>query len=222
MWSKEKKQATLSTFRRKAILPLAMFAVMTAAGAYAQSDNGSIVGTVTDQTGAIVPNAGSHRDQCPDRPEVQCHLKRFGRVPHLRSTPPGNYQANVQASGFQAQTVSFAESVSTAQTLAFTLTPGTVGTTVQVTDAAPLVNTSNATIGEVIQGEQVTDLPLNGRNFTGLALLAPGVTRGAYGDAASGTSGNSETFRNSESGGAAISVNGLRPQADNFLLDGIG
>ena len=77
-------------------------------------------------------------------------------------------------------------------------------------------------MGEVIDGAQVEALPLNGRNFTGLALLAPGVTRGAYGDPASGVSGNTETFRNQESGGASLSVNGLRPQADNYLLDGSG
>ena len=73
----------------------------------------------------------------------------------------------------------------------------------------------------MIQGRQVTELPLNGRNFTQLALLAPGVTRGDYGDQASGVNNNVETFRNGETGGAALSVNGLRPQANNFILDGV-
>ena len=92
---------------------------------------------------------------------------------------------------------------------------------VTVTDAAPLVDTSTSTIGETIRGEQITELPLNGRNFTNLALLTPGVTRGAYGDNASGVAGNTETIRNNESGGAALSVNGLRPQANFHILDGI-
>jgi hypothetical protein len=76
--------------------------------------------------------------------------------------------------------------------------------------AAPLVNTTDPTMGETISGQQVTELPLNGRNFTNLALLAPGVTPGAYGDASSGVNNNTETLRYNESGGASLSVNGLR------------
>jgi hypothetical protein len=187
---------------------------------YAQSDNGSIVGTVTDQSGAVVPKATI--DVTNTETGLQFHaISSDAGEFSVFAVPRGNYTASVQAAGFQTQTVSFTVQVTTAQTLVFKLVPGAVTTTVQVTSAAPLVETSNATIGETIQGAQVTELPLNGRNFTGLALLVPGVTRGVYGDASSGVSGNSETFRNAESGGAALSVNGLRQQADNFLLDGL-
>jgi hypothetical protein len=199
---------------------LALFTIGGAVAAHAQSDNGSIVGTVTDTTGAVIPNA-----------EVTVTNVDTGQVLHGKSNdvgeiqifavPRGNYKAVVQAQGFQRQTTSFVVSVATTQTLQFKLAAGTVNQVVEVTGAAPLVNTTSATIGEVVEGAQVEALPLNGRNFTGLALLAPGVTRGAYGDAASGVNGNSETFRNSESGGASLSVNGLRPQADNYLLDGL-
>jgi hypothetical protein len=95
---------------------------------------------------------------------------------------------------------------------------------VDVTSEVPLVDTATSSTGEVIQGSQVVELPLNGRNFTQLALLTPGVSRGAYADNASGIAfGNAaaETWRNYESGGASLSVNGLRPQANNYLLDGV-
>jgi hypothetical protein len=198
-----------------------MTAVILCTGrAFAQSDNGSIAGTVTDQTGAIVPGATVTVTNVDTGLLFHATSSDAGEFT-ISAVPRGNYKADVAATGFQSQTVNFTVEVATAQTLIFKLAPGTVATTVEVTSAAPLVDTSNSTIGETIQGEQVTDLPLNGRNFTGLALLVPGVTRGSYGDEASGVSGNSETFRNSESGGASLSVNGLRPQADNFLLDGL-
>ena len=187
---------------------------------FAQSDNGTIVGTVSDTTGAIVPGATINVTNTETGLKLAATANDAGEF-RVAAVPRGNYKADVSATGFQPQSSTFTVNVASTQTLAFKLAPGTVATTVDVTGAAPLVNTSNATIGDVISGEQVTSLPLNGRNFTGLALLTPGVTRGAYGDEASGVNGNSETFRNSESGGASLSVNGLRPQADNFLLDGL-
>jgi len=211
------------TGRRAAWMAVILGAVLvaiTTVGAFAQSDNGSIVGMVTDPTGAVIPNATVTVTNVQTNLKFSAQSNGAGEF-HISAVPRGDYKADVEAQGFQSQITNFTVTVASTQTLEFKLAPGTVDTTVTVTNAAPLVNTSNATIGAVIQGEQVTDLPLNGRNFTGLALLAPGVTRGSYGDAASGVNGNSETFRNNESGGAALSVNGLRPQADNFLLDGV-
>ncbi len=90
-----------------------------------------------------------------------------------------------------------------------------------VTGEVPIVDTSTSNTGEVIQGRQVVELPLNGRNFTSLALLTPGVSRGQYSNNANAPQNNAETWRNSDSGSAALAVNGLRPQANNFMLDGL-
>lgn len=205
-----------------AVLMLAIIAIFNTLGVHAQSDNGSIVGTVTDQTGAAIPKA------MIDVTNVATGLKLHATADgaggfEIPAVPRGSYTAEVQSQGFQSQIVRFTVKVATSQTLVFKLTPGTVNTTVTVTDAAPLVDTTEATIGDTIQGKQVTNLPLNGRNFTQLALLSPGVTRGAYGDIASGggSSNMTETQRNNESGSAALAVNGLRPQADNYILDGV-
>lgn len=187
---------------------------------FAQSDNGSIVGTVSDQTGAVIPNAAITVVDVQRGTTFKATSNDAGEF-LIPTVPRGDYQATVAASGFQGQTVKFTVLVSTAQNLQFKLDVGSASQTVNVDDAAPLIDTTNGSIGATIQGKQVTDLPLNGRNFTGLALLTPGVTRGSYGDSASGVNNNTETFRNDESGGGSISVNGLRPQADNFLLDGV-
>ena len=209
-----------SAIRWAGLLLMAVFLVLTNGRLFAQSNNGSIVGTVTDPTGAAIPNAGIDVTNVATGLKFHATSNGAGEF-QIFAVPPGNYQAEAQSQGFQTQQVNFAVEVSTAQTLIFKLVPGAVSTTVTVSSAAPLVDTSDATIGETVQGEQVTELPLNGRNFTGLALLVPGVTRGVYGDESSGVSGNAETFRQSGSGGAALSVNGLRQQADNYLLDGL-
>jgi hypothetical protein len=202
------------------LLLIAAATALCAGHLFAQSDNGSIVGTVTDPTGAAIPGAAITVTNSGTGQQFHATSDNAGEF-SIFAVARGDYKADVAAKGFQTQSVNFSVDVATAQTLIFKLTPGEVSTTVEVTAAAPLVDTSSATIGETIEGAQVTQLPLNGRNFTGLALLAPGVTRGDYGDEASGVNGNSETFRNNESGGASLSVNGLRPQADNFLLDGL-
>lgn len=191
-------------------------------GLFAQTDTGAITGTVTDQTGAVVPGASVTAVNKDNGLKLGAVSNGTGGYTIL-AVPRGNYTVSTQANGFQPVTTAVTITISSTQTLDFQLSPAGGSTTVEVTSAAPLINTSNATIGATIEGKQVTDLPLNGRNFSNLALLTPGVTRGAYGDIASG-GGNSnytETNRNNESGSAALSVNGLRPQANNFILDGV-
>lgn len=199
---------------------LAIFALALPMRARAQSDNGSIVGTVTDQTGAVVPNAAITVTSSASGLVFHAVSNSSGNF-NIFAVPRGNYQAVVKAPGFAGQKVDFQVLVASTQTLIFKLAPASINTTVLVTSAAPLVNTTNGTLGSVIESKQVSKLPLNGRNFTGLALLTPGVTRGNYGNDQSGVNGNSETFRHNESGGAALSVNGLPPTADNYLIDGM-
>ncbi len=220
MMNRHKKAGRLTALWM--LLVLAAVAALSPSGAWAQSDNGSIVGTVTDQTGAAIPDATIDVTNLATGLKLHATSDSVGGF-QIAAVPRGAYSANVQSKGFQSQVVHFTVEVATSQTLIFKLVPGAVSTTVTVSSAAPLVDTTDATVGATIQGKQVTDLPLNGRNFTQLALLTPGVTRGAYGDQASGggSSNMTETARNNESGSAALSVNGLRPQADNYILDGV-
>lgn len=185
----------------------------------AQTDTARIQGTVTDATGAVIPGATitvTNVDQGTTFPATSDASGNFT----VSGAPRGNYTIKADASGFATVEQRFSLDVSQTKAIDLKLQPGAASQTVTVTDATSLIDLASSSTGEVIKGRQVTELPLNGRNFTGLALLTPGVTRGNPGDQANGSGGNVETFRYNDSGGAALSVNGLRPQANNFILDG--
>lgn len=186
----------------------------------AQTDTARIQGSVSDLSGAAIQGATVDMTNVDQGITYNATSDSNGDF-SITALPRGNYKAKVQAQGFESQSQNLTLQVSQVQALNFKLKPGSVSTSVVVTDAAPIVDTSTSSNGEVIQGRQVTELPLNGRNFTQLALLTPGITRGKYGDGASGVNGDAETFRNRESGGGSLSSNGLRPQANNYILDGI-
>lgn len=220
MLFRNRRLALLGRSRIYVVAVLAFLLSLTLPQLQAQSDSGSIRGNVQDQTGAVVPSAtititntgtGAVRTVTSD-------AQGDFSVPSLVR---GIYTASISAGGFEKQTVSFDLQVSQVKGLNFVLAPGSSNETVTVTSAAPLVETESSSMGEVIEGKQLAEIPLNGRNFTQLALLSPGVTKGAYGSVASGINGNAETFRNGETGGAALSVNGLPPEANNFILDGV-
>lgn len=201
---------------------LSMLAVvfLTATVAIGQSDSGRVVGTVSDPTGAIIPGAAVTLTNLESGAVSQTQSGDDGSF-LFAAVPRGQYKVDVAENGFSNITQTFTLQVSAVQEINAHLQPQGATTVVEVTDTAPLVDTSTSSVGEDIQGVQVTELPLNGRNFTQLALLTPGVTRGNYGNSASGVNGDAETFRNSESGGGSLSTNGLRPQANNYILDGI-
>jgi hypothetical protein len=186
----------------------------------AQTDTAQIEGSVSDSSGAQIQGATV---TLTDTDTGSTHIVTSDKAGRFRVTAlvRGHYKAEIKAQGFESQMQMFALDVSQVQALDFHLNLGSVSTEVTVTEAATLVNTTTSSTGTVIEGRQVTELPLDGRNFTELALLVPGVARGAYGADASGLNGNAETWRYSETGGGALMVNGLRAQANNFELDGL-
>src|SRR5205814_10391942 len=121
----------------------------------------------------------------------------------------GAYKLDASAPGFQ--TVSQTDLVVQvrANVVAdFTLRPGNVTQTVEVTAAPPVLQTQDASVGQVMDTRNVNNLPLNGRNWTFLAQLAPGVNAPQ-----ADTRGNAAT--------GAFAANGLRPAQNNYMLDGI-
>jgi hypothetical protein len=190
--------------------------------ALAQTDTARLIGTITDSTGAVIPGASVTASNSGTGRSVTARTSASGEYV-VTALPPGNYHVEVKQTGFKTAAADITLDVSQVLEISLKLETGIASTTVDVTAEVSLVDTATSSTGEVIQGRQVTELPLNGRNFTQLALLTPGVTRGAYGDISSGggSGTNSETYRNSDTGGAALSANGLRPQANNFILDGV-
>ena len=185
-----------------------------------QSDTGRITGNVVDSTDAIISGATVTLTNTETGVSQTTRSGSDGQF-NFAAVMRGSYRLDVSDAGFATVTQTIALQVSQVADLTFRLSPGTTSTTIDVTSSQPIVDTSTSSTGAVIEGKQVNDLPLNGRNFTQLALLTPGVTRGGFSSDASGRNGNVENFRYSESGGAAISANGLRQQSNNFLLDGI-
>jgi len=188
--------------------------------AFAQSETGRVFGTVTDPSGAAISDATIKVTDLATNHAVTVHSQADGSYV-VNALPIGNYKADATKQGFKLESASFALQISEVKEVNFKLQLGSVSETVEVTNEIPVVDTATSSAGEVIEGRQVIDLPLNGRNFTTLALMTPGVSRGQYSDNASAPSNNAETWRNADSGAAALAVDGLPPQSNNFIMDGV-
>jgi hypothetical protein len=200
---------------------------------YAQSNKGSIVGTVKDPNDALVPNA---KVVVTNNATGETHdaTANEGGEFAVTNLEPGNYKLTVDAGGFKTLVLTSVTVETNARVpidAKFTQVGGVGDTVVTITgDSAPLVESETSTRGDVITGRQITDLPLGQRNFVVLAGLSPGVTRpigSSFGLLGGGNEANppnfpsAETARFRESGGSAISSNGARPTQNEFLLDGV-
>jgi Carboxypeptidase regulatory-like domain/TonB dependent receptor len=175
---------------------------------HGQGTAGSIVGTVKDPTGAIVVGAQVKvRNQATNAVrQVQSNTAGDYSVPLL---PPGVYEVQVEQQGFRTS-VSGNIGLQVNQTVRvdIELVVGSQNQQVEVTGAAALVNTDTSSLGQVVNQTSVSELPLNQRNFVNFAYLAPGVQLPAEGSIDS-------------TQGLALSANGARETANNFLIDGI-
>lgn len=189
--------------------------------ALAQSDTARLTGVVTDASGGVIAGVAVTATDLSTGAKLETTTNSDGVYvfPVLRA---GTYLIEFAAPNFKKLSQpDVVLRVNQVLSINAQLEPGSVTDVVEVTAGAPLVETASSSVGQTITGRQIIDLPINGRNFTQLATLTPGVTRGTPGGNADGSGGNAETFRQGDTGSAALSVNGLREQNNNFTLDGI-
>ena len=184
------------------------FLMLTAVPSYAQVDTGSILGSVSDSSGARVKGATVTLTNEGTNAELSTTTGDDGGY---KFTPVriGSYKINVTMQGFQTTTThGIIVNVGQSVVADFSMKPGAVSETVEVTSSAPVLQSQDASVGQVVDSKSVNDLPLNGRNFTFLAQLAAGVNTPQ-----ADTRGNAST--------GAFSANGSRPAQNNYLLDGV-
>jgi len=189
--------------------------------AFAQSDAARLQGIITDQSGALVPGARVGITEVSTNRVLETTSAPESGAWSFPVLPPGNYLIEVSKDGFKPIRQNVTLQVAQVANVNFVIEPGEVTQQVVVTAEAALVDSASSDIGTTVETRQIKNLPLNGRNFTQLATLIPGVNRGVPGNVASGQGNNAETFRYGTSGGASLVVNGARAQANNFTLDGL-
>ena len=178
--------------------------------AWAQTaDTGAITGKVYDPSGGVVPEATATVTSLATSQSRQVTTNAEGvfQFPLLQ---PGTYSVTVEAKGFEKQTVPELHVVVTeTATLELRLKVGNVSTEVQVSAAAPLLQTESAALGKVTSDQSIVSLPLANRNFTQILALSPGVTVGLP-DAG-------ELGRNNQN----VAANGALTTDNNFEFNGV-
>ncbi len=187
--------------------PLAVVCTM-AYGQAVSVNGGAIEGTITDPSGAAVPNAAIVITSIGEGTSKAITSDKAGFY-SVGPLIPGEYTVAITAQGFQRLEVTTRILTGTATPGSFKLTLGQENQTVEVTTGDIQVNTDQAGVSDVITREQIASLPVNGRNFLDLAQIEPGVQL---------TNGN--TFDPTKSGYTGISVNGTSGRTTRILLDG--
>lgn len=135
---------------------------------------GEILGTVSDPTGALIPNANVTVLQ-KDTGLARSTSTSSAGTYSLPTLPVGSYTVSAEAAGFKKGSSEVTLDVNQQREVDFALALAGTTSEVQVTAAAPLLSTTNATLGGLVSGQQVSTLPLDGRDITNLILLQPGV-----------------------------------------------
>jgi hypothetical protein len=202
---------------RKTPALAAVFAVLFSfcTAAIAQVTSGSLLGTVRDASGAVIPGATvTVTDTGKGTTSVkQTDTEGNYSVPNLL---PGTYNVTVEMKGFKRSVANnVVLDIDQKANLDFALETGGASETVEVTSAPPLIRLDSSELGEVVGKREVQNLPLNGRNFAQLVYLVPGVTSGQNGENLSGSSSFNPR--------AASNFNALGSQANTnaWMVDGI-
>src|ERR1700733_7340869 len=196
---------------------IAMAAVLCAPSLLAQTVTGNITGIVTDTSGAIIAGATvTARNQ--DTGVASPTTTNSSGFYSIQFLPIGHYDVTVQATGFGTETIPpFSLEILQTATFNVHLKVGSTAETVDVSTAAPILNTNDANLGVTFSTNEIQNVPLNGLNFSTLTMFLPGAVNT---NGNSGQSGNNAIERDTYYSDIP-SINGNRSQANNYTLDGI-
>ncbi|HEV2178138.1 MAG TPA: carboxypeptidase regulatory-like domain-containing protein [Terriglobia bacterium] len=186
-----------------------LFAILAAVAARAQSFRGSILGAVTDPSGAVLAGAKVTVQNVDTGVARATQTNDAGEynVPEL---PIGTYTVTIEASGFETSvTTGIKVDVAAAKRVDATLKTGAISQQVTVSaEVLPQVETTSDTLGATLTSNTVKDIPVNGRDYTKLIYLTPGVA------------GSPDQISDSPGSFGEFSMNGARGRSNNYLLDG--
>ena len=196
-----------TSVRARTILCFLALMVILAGMSFAQKDAGTIAGTVKDASGAVVAHAKVTVTDVDRGTQFSTTTNTSGEYV-ASPLHVGRYRVEVEQAGFKkAESTEVELSVQQRAVLDFTLQIGGGTEHVEVTATGPQLERETSELGQVVERQQVANLPLNGRNFAQLALLTAGTAPSEPGAR--------------DEGGYGFSANGARSLQNNFLLDGV-
>jgi hypothetical protein len=187
---------------------LLFFLFVATSISFAQLPTATILGTVKDASGAVVPGASVTARNIDTGSTRTVPTEGDGSY-RLSAMPIGHYEIRAEHEGFEAEVRSGLElTVGLEAVVNMTLQVGSATQTVSVTGEAPLINTTSGSLGGLVDEQKIADLPLNGRNYVDLMMLQTGISQ--------------ETNKTTTGGqvGTWFSSNGAPVRSNNFLLDG--
>src|SRR5262249_12558430 len=213
---RDESEANMISLRSLAnAVGLLFLCLLLSSSVFGQVAGGSVSGTVTDTSGAVIPNAqvtvlntatGITRT-------LATNDSGFYNAPNLM---PGPYQVSVALNGFSTSIKRLELAAGASAVVNVQLQVGSTSENVQVTEKAPAVELASSTLNNSVGGQTVRELPLNGRDWTQLAALEPGVnTLTTQPSAAQGVT------RPNRGWGTQMAISGARPTQNNYRLDGI-
>ena len=193
---------------------LFLLVVLSGLVSLAQGPTGTISGTVTDPSGAVLPNSSVSVVNVATGVARKVQTDQVGLYT-FPALPPGVYNITVERTGFQTELRSnITLQVQQSARMDFSLKVGQASQTVNVAADAALLSQEDSTIGQVVENKRIVELPLNGRSYLQLATLSAGATN-------SSPPSQGSSFQGGVRGAASLTINGQRNGFNHFTLDGV-
>jgi len=193
-----------------------LFCLFLSGSAWAQF-SGSVQGTVQDASGAVIPNAQVGLKNSATQVATSTKTSSAGFY-RFSSLPPGEYELTVEMSGFQTVRVTLTVETAQSADVPVTMNVATGVQKVEVSGQAPPLDIADNRIEATVRQTEMKDMPLQGRNFLGLTVLAPGVT--GVGGVAGGSPGDAPDNFSTEKAVSA-NANGKSFEANAYAVDGL-